>query len=167
MASVAADRSSQLKLRDAVRQTLIVCHREDVARLLLRYFDEDVGPDRLATYFNFEAHLQWWAMGQGAEAYMPMRHYGEHGGVPNPEHAKLGGIKRPAHRADNLAAPLAFLPPYAKGRRLKLLAERCSGRMYGLARLFTGKWISDTNVYPRDLHQTAKMYWVGLRRLVS
>jgi hypothetical protein len=133
---------------------------------MLRFFDLEIAKYGTETYFTFDAHLQWWVMGQGAEAYIPLRHYGEHGGLPNPEHATLGLLTRAGrHRADNLARPLAFLPQYCAGSRMKLLRERAIARAFGWARLFAGRWIANTNVYPRKLRHTARMYWVGFRRL--
>ena len=32
-------------------------------------------------YQGWDAHILWWLMGQGAEAYIPPKHYGEHGGL--------------------------------------------------------------------------------------
>lgn len=138
-----------------------------VAEILLKFYDVEVERYGLEQYFTFDAHLQWWAMGEGAEAFMPARHYGEHGGLPNPEHAKSVNVTRAGrHRADNLVAPLAFLPLYAEGSRMKLLMERLKYRAFGWARLVTGRWIADTNVYPRDWRQTARMTMVGIRRLL-
>jgi hypothetical protein len=106
-------------------------------------------------------------MGLGAEAYIPPKHYGEHGGFPNPEHRRSGLITRSGHhRADNLAAPLAFLPPYARGSRITYCRERAVARARGWGRLLVGAWIVNTNVYPRSPRSTAQMYWIGLRRLL-
>jgi hypothetical protein len=137
-----------------------------VAEHMLRFFESKIGEYGTTTYVPWDAHLQWWVMGQGAEAYIPVRHYGEHGGLPNPEHARSGLIGRAGrHRADNLAAPLAFLPQYAGGSWLSYCRERAVARALGWARLLTGRWIVDSNVYPRSAINTARMYWTGLRRL--
>ena len=136
-----------------------------VAEIFLKFFDHELTQYRLEDYFTFDAQLQWWVMGRGAEAYIPMRHYGEHGGRANPEH-KLHGLRRAGvHRADNLQAPLAFVPQYAGGSSLAFLKERLIARAYGWGRLLTGRWIIDTNVYSRGFSDTAKMYGVGVRRL--
>jgi hypothetical protein len=155
-------------IRGHCAPTVAYVINDRVARVFLRFFDSEMSRHAPESYFNFEAHLQWWAMGQGAEAYIPMKHYGEHGGLPNTEHTKFGRLSRGGrHRADNLAGPLAFLPEYAQGRRSKFLVERMMARLYGLARLLTGRWIIDTNVYSRDLRNTVTLYWLGFRRLVT
>jgi hypothetical protein len=137
-----------------------------VAECMLRFFDREIEEFGTQTYFTWDAHLPWWLMGQGAEAYIPPKHYGEHGGLPNPEHAKSGVVTRAGrHRADNLAGPLAFLPQYANGSWLSFRRERAVARLLGWARLCTGRWISYTDAYPRSLKSTAHMYWIGLRRL--
>jgi hypothetical protein len=137
-----------------------------VAECMLRFFDIEMRQFGTETYFTFDAHLQWWVMGQGAEAYMPLRHYGEHGGFPNREHGESHYVRRAGrHRADNLEAPLAFLPPYARGSWINYWKERALARALGWGRLLTGRWIEDTNVYSRTLSSTARMYWIGFRRL--
>src|SRR5262249_53207319 len=119
-------------------------------------------------YFTFEAHMQWWAMGKGAEAYIPAQHYGEHGGLPNREHATYGSLPRGGdHRADNLAGPLAFLPGYANGSRLRYRMERSKPRLRGGWRLLAGGWIVDTNVSRGGGGETVDMYGVGVSRLLS
>src|SRR6202040_1429474 len=118
--------------------------------------------------FTFDSHLQWFAMGQGAEAYIPLRHYGEHGGMPNPEHAQLGRLPRAGvHRADNLEKRLRFLPDYARGSRVRYFVERCKGRLFGWARLLSGAWVSKTNVYEISPIMMARMYVVGAKRLAG
>jgi hypothetical protein len=137
-----------------------------VAEYMLRFFDREIEEYGMETYFTWDAHLQWWVMGQGAEAYIPLKHYGEHGGVPNPEHQQSKVVTRAGrHRADNLAASLAFLPQYASGSWLSYCRERAVARALGWGRLLTGRWIVDSNVYPRSANSTARMYWIGLRRL--
>jgi hypothetical protein len=136
-----------------------------VAEHMLHFFDCKVEYG-MTTYFPWDTHLQWWVMGRGTEAYFPLRHYGEHGGLPNSEHATSGLVGRAGrHRADNLAGPLAFLPQYASGSWLTYRKERAVARALGFGRLFTGRWIVDTDAYTRSLKSTARMYWIGLRRL--
>jgi hypothetical protein len=138
-----------------------------VAEVMLRFFEHAMAAHDDGGYFTFDAHLQWWVMGEGAEAYIPPRHYGEHGGTPNTEHRMRGRLSRSGrHRADNLARPLAFLPQYAAGSRHAYWRERVEARAYGWARLFSGRWIVDTNAYTRDMTRTTRMYLIGARRLL-
>jgi hypothetical protein len=139
-----------------------------VAEIFLRFYDHELSLYSPHEYFAFDAHLQWFAMWQGAEAYMPMRHYGEHGGLPNPEHSKLAGLPRSGmHRADNLVAPLRFLPQYARGSKVRYLIERIKARLYGLGRLLMGRWIAPTNVYDYSAGARFRMYLIGAGRLLG
>jgi hypothetical protein len=137
-----------------------------VARLFLDYFSAEIACRDPYRYFTFDAHLQWWVMGRGARAFIPLRHYGEHGGLPNPEHAanRIGRSGR--HRADNLAGSLHFLPQYAKGRRMRFLAVRLASRALGFARLLTNRWIVKTNVYQNGVRQKLQMLAIGFYRLM-
>lgn len=138
-----------------------------VAEMMLNFFKSEIETYGTRAYFTFDAHLQWWVMGRGGRAYLSARHYGEHGGLPNPEHGTFSLVTRAgAHRADVLAGPLAFLPQYARGSQLIFWKERLKARAFGWARLLSGRWIVDTNVYSRNARQTVAMYWCGLRRLM-
>ena len=137
-----------------------------VAKVFLKFYDYEMSHYKPQEYFTFDAHLQWFAMGQGANAYIPLRHYGEHGGFPNPEHLARGRLSRAGvHRADNLRGPLYFLPPYARGSRMRFIWERLQSRGLGWLRLISGRWIVATNVYKITRSTRLRMYFVGMRRL--
>lgn len=70
-------------LRVHAAPTVAYVINKEVATVLLHFFRNEFAKYDPCTYYTFEAHLQWFAMGRGAEAYMPARHYGEHGGEPN------------------------------------------------------------------------------------
>lgn len=138
-----------------------------VANVLLHFYENELKTLDPTQYSTFDAHLQWFAMGHGAEAYMPMRHYGEHGGLPNVEHQDFGKLPRAGrHRADNLFGPLAFLPQYAFGSWTRFWMERLEARAYGWARLVTGRWWQNTNVYNLTSREKLKMFAVGVKRLL-
>jgi hypothetical protein len=139
-----------------------------VAEILIRFYREEMARHSPTVYWTFDSHLQWYAMGQGAEAYIPFSHYGEHGGLPNREHAEMGNLRRAGmHRADNLARPLRFMPSYANGSLTRYMAERFKARALGWARLFSGRWIVKTNAYSLSSKDKVKMFFIGARRLIS
>lgn len=70
-----------------------------VARVLLDYFEHVSTTSDLSRYFTFDMMIQWYVMGKGAAAFMPRRHYGEHGGFPNSEHQSIGKPRRVASTA--------------------------------------------------------------------
>jgi hypothetical protein len=159
--------SSEGFIRGHCAPTVAYVINNRVAELLLRFYDYEMSRYNASAYFNWEAHLQWWLMGQGAEAYIPLRHYGEHGGLPNPEHGRYGQIFRAGvHRADSLTGQLSFLPQYAGGSRIRYLVERFKARILGCGRLLSGRWIVRTNVYELSLRTKFKMYMIGAKRLI-
>lgn len=136
-----------------------------IAEILLRFYDYELSTNDPRNYFAFDSHLQWFVMGHGGEAYIPFHHYGEHGGFPNPEHRTLGRWSRKGvHRADNLIAPLKFLPKYARGSKARYLAERMKARSLGIARLLSGRWVVKTDVYDYSRRARLKMYLIGVKR---
>ena len=138
-----------------------------VAKILLEYFEYASSKYDLTRYFSFDAYLQWFAMGKGAAAYMPRRHYGEHGGLPNKEHASLGNLSHGGeHHADNLMGPLRFLPPYARGSIVRFILARAKWRLLGFGRLISGLWITATGVYDLSFIDMCRMYLVGAARLM-
>ncbi len=133
-------------------------------------------PD-LTAYSLWDTVFQWHMMGHGATCFMPYRHYGEHGGLPNPEH-KIAGHGRLAqlarrlhldvfdnHHAECLQAPLAFLPSYARGRRLLYLRTRLLAKLVGLARVFTGRVVEPGHAMTR--RERLRAYRFAFSRLVS
>jgi hypothetical protein len=137
-----------------------------VAEILIRFYHNELTLHNPTDYWNFDSHLQWFAMWQGAEAYIPFRHYGEHGGRANPEHRQLGRLSREGtHRADILARRLRFMPDYAEGSYVKFFNERCKNRTLGWARLLSGRWIEKTDVYTFSAMTKVRMYLIGARRL--
>ena len=153
-------------LRAHASPTVAYAVNARVAALLLEFFDEETRGRRPQDYLTFESHLQWWAMGRGIEAYMPARHYGEHGGFPQPEHRAAGVVTRVAHQADNLQGRLAFLPQYARGDVGALLRTRAHARLLGWVRLLSGRWIIRTDAYALRSSDIVRMYLIGLRRLL-
>jgi hypothetical protein len=137
-----------------------------VARALCDFFDDEMSRRDPTKYYPFDAHLQWEAMGRDCRAYMPMKHYGEHGGLPNPEHAAYGIPRAGQHRADNLASSLHFTPQYSFNSRLRYMAVRTHGRSLGLLRLVTSRWIAKTDAYHNNFATKARMYGVGIGRLL-
>ena len=108
-----------------------------VAQLLLEFFESEVVANAVGKYRPWDSGMGYWLLKRGVESYMPYRHYGEHGGLGNPEHARFGLGRN--HRADALLDRLAFLPVYAMGSRAKLWKGRIIGRSWGLLRLVTGR----------------------------
>jgi hypothetical protein len=153
-------------LRAHVSPTVAYVINARVAGLLLEFFDEETRGRSPRDYLTFEAHLQWWAMGRGAEAYIPARQYGEHGGFPQPEHRAAGVVKRAAHRADNLRGRLAFLPQYTKGDVGAFARARAHARLLGWARLLFGRWVIRTDAYDLSALDVLRMYIIGFRRLL-
>ena len=134
-----------------------------VARMLLSFWDEETAKRGVGNYYPYDAHMQWSVMRQGGEAYLPARSYGEHGGLPNPEHQARGVVSRSGvHRADVLAAPLAFLPPYARGSRWRYLQQRAVARVLSLARWVLGRWV--IRPWPPRARGDLRLYWLGLKR---
>ncbi|MGB7439675.1 MAG: hypothetical protein WA919_01290 [Coleofasciculaceae cyanobacterium] len=114
-----------------------------VAKHLIAYTEEirqKVGPNN---YSAWDSGVDSFLLRRKLKNYIPFRNYGEHGGVPNPEHSQNGLSK--THRADILYGKLAFFPSYAldKGRknRLKLLSVRLKARLKGIARLGIGRFL--------------------------
>jgi hypothetical protein len=111
-----------------------------VALLLLQFFDDELKANPLGEYSPFDTKVGYWLKDRGVESFIPYRHYGEHGGIGNPEH--LGaGLGRP-HQADALQGRLAFLPTYANGSTLRFWKIRIGARLWGVLRLLSGRFLA-------------------------
>ena len=110
-----------------------------VASLLLEFFDEELRANPSGKYRPWDSGMGYWLLQRGVESYIPYRHYGEHGGIGNPEHARFG-LGR-AHRADALHGELAFAPAYARGSTLRFQGTRMRARLWGVLRLLAGRFL--------------------------
>lgn len=110
-----------------------------VAAMLLQFFDEEIKSNPSGDYSPFDAKVGYWLKHRGIQSYIPYRHYGEHGGIGNPEH-DLAGLGRP-HQADVLQGSLAFSPLYAKSRFL-FYRTRTRARLWGILRLVSGRFLA-------------------------
>lgn len=162
--ALSEDRPAYLRVHASPTVAYVV--NATVARMLLEYFEHVSSKYDLSTYFSFETYLQWHLTGKGAAAYMPLRHYGEHGGLPNKEHAAIGKLSHGGeHHADNLMGALHFMPQYARGRASRFLLVRAKWHLLGVVRLLFGRWIAETNVYDLSFRDKCRMFLVGAARL--
>jgi hypothetical protein len=111
-----------------------------VAALLLEFFKEEIAGNPAGTFSVWDSRLGYWLKARGVESVIPYRHYGEHGGLANPEHARHRSGRN--HQADVLIGPLAFLPQYARGSRTRFRIMRFRAFLWGLLRLATGRLIA-------------------------
>ena len=118
----------------------------------------DPGPE---TYTPWDSGIEYYLRDRSLHNYVPWRNYGEHGGIPNPEHRQNN--LSTTHRADVLYGPLAFAPPYAMTgtqiNHIQWLKQRSYGRIKGLGRLLLQKYLRGpvlrSNSHPRRLLQFA------------
>jgi hypothetical protein len=111
-----------------------------IASLLLQFFDEQLKANPLGEYSPFDTKIGYWLNERGVDSFIPYRHYGEHGGIGNPEHV-TAGLGRP-HRADALQGRLSFLPIYANGSASRFWKIRIRARLWGLLRLLCGRFLA-------------------------
>lgn len=110
-----------------------------VANLLLRFFDREVAKNEKGGYIGWETYLGIYLRKQcGVLNYIPTYQFGEHGGLPQKEHA-IHGV-RSWHQADVLFACLEFLPTYARSSRLRYLGYRARAVARAWFRLVSGRF---------------------------
>lgn len=112
------------------------------AKYLIEFAEEINRKQEATAYSSWDSNIESFLRSKKLKSYIPFRNYGEHGGLPNPEHSQNGLSS--AHRADVLYNKLAFLPLYAtteKSSQLKFLIVRLQARLKGIARLTTGRFL--------------------------
>ena len=107
---------------------------------LAAQIEKDPGPRQ---YSPRDSGIEYYFRDLGLRNYVPFRNYGEHGGLPNPEHGRNRLSK--AHRADVLHGALAFAPMYATEHgqlsRWMWLKVRTYARIKGIGRLVLLKYL--------------------------
>lgn len=134
------------------------------ARLLIELaaqIEKDPGPRH---YSAWDSGIEYYLRDLGLHNYVPFRNYGEHGGLPNPEHGRNRLSK--AHRADVLYGKLAFAPMYAseqgKLSRWMWFKVRAYARIKGIGRLLLLKYLRGEVV--RKSRQQGALIWFAIAR---
>ncbi|MGK7890649.1 MAG: LPS biosynthesis glycosyltransferase [Leptolyngbyaceae cyanobacterium] len=132
------------------------------------------------TYYCWDSKICDFLRDRQLETFIPLRNYGEHGGLPNPEHRQHG--LSVTHRADVLYGPLAFMPLYAQpkpspspfslkswlvhiGNYIRFVGTRLRARIKGLGRLLLGKFVRGKVV--RESSVPTWLLWFSIRRQIS
>jgi hypothetical protein len=109
------------------------------ASALLAFADKEI-QESGGKYVPWDTYLSHHLRrGMDIPTYIPFKQYGEHGGLPNQEHAQFG--MRSWHQGDILAGPLAFLPLYAQGSWWRYRFIRLRARLRGWLRLVLGRYL--------------------------
>lgn len=112
------------------------------AQCLLELAEEVTQKLGATAYSSWDSSIDSFLRLRKLKNYIPWRNYGEHGGLPNPEHRQNNLTA--THRADILYGKLAFRPLYASGKsggQLKFIWVRLQARLKGIARLAIGKFL--------------------------
>ncbi|MBF2034018.1 MAG: LPS biosynthesis glycosyltransferase [Leptolyngbyaceae cyanobacterium T60_A2020_046] len=139
------------------------------ARFLMQVADEIALNPGPREYTPWDSGLDYRLRDHGFVNYVPFRNYGEHGGIPNPEHRQ--NKLSPTHRADVLYGPLSFEPFYArekgvgKPNPLRYLKGRLYGRVKGLGRLALGKYLRIPVL--KSAERPLPLAWFALRRQLT
>ncbi len=107
------------------------------AQCLIDFAEEIKNQQCGNTYSTWDSEVDSLLRSKNMQNFIPFRNYGEHGGLPNPEHQKHGLNK--IHRADVLYNKLSFLPLYVTEEIL--FVARLKARIKGIGRLLTGRFL--------------------------
>jgi hypothetical protein len=137
-----------------------------VARMLLKFFERETAKVADGRYSPWETYLGiYLRKEQGVLNYIPIYQFGEHGGIPNPEHSVQG--VRAWHQADVLMATLAFSPQYAQGRPIRYLAYRSRAYARAWARLLLLRFYDPRYINADTTRGRMAMAWFSITRLLK
>lgn len=113
------------------------------AKIFIELSDEIREKYGATNYSTWDSQVDEYLRKHQFKNFLAFRNYGEHGGIPNPEH-KQNNLST-THRADVLAGKLAFMPDYATTKNgfsvIKYWQTRAKARFKGIARLLLGKFV--------------------------
>ena len=112
----------------------------EAALCLMQFAENELETKDLSKHNLWDCRIRMFLQERGINSWVPFRQYGEHGGIPNPEHAQAGF--NPSHQADRLFASLHFLPLYARGSRLRYFCIRLKAVLRGMLRLLFGRYLT-------------------------
>jgi len=114
------------------------------AKILIEYANTIINDDTLNNYSTWDTRLRQFLQARGVNSFVPFRNFGEHGGMPNSEHANKG--LEGTHRADRLAARLHFLPLYAQNSSFSFFRIRAKAWTWGVGRLVLGRMTTKESI---------------------
>ncbi len=136
-----------------------------VAKILLAFYKEELSTKDPHRHHGWDTYLRMYVQKRGIRTFLPFRQYGEHGGMPNPEHAEKG---LPPHRADVLYGRLHFLPDYARGSKKRFLAIRAYAKLRGIGRLLLGRYLEKPTLRnTKGIKHKLHLCKYGISRLLS
>lgn len=137
-----------------------------VAQAWLELFEEHRATRDFFSYYQWDVEMPVSLRHRKlVRLYTAYKSYGEHGGIPNPEHAIHGVTSW--HQADSLAAPLAFLPAYARGSRLRYIAFRVRSRLRYAYKFFAGKYFDGWPAFMNQQGDQWKRLIFAFRRALT
>ena len=141
-----------------------VLSRESAAALQ-DFYEEEIARTNLRNYTSWETRLgSFLRKRKGIRNHIPLRQFGEHGGLPNPEHKRAG--LRDWHQADMLAGPLAFQPLYAGNSRIRYRAVPLWGWLRGWLRVMTLRFFDPRYTYADTSRGRSYMAALSVSRLL-
>ncbi len=107
------------------------------ARCLMEFADQVGQETGGKVYSTWDSQVDTVLRSHQFKNFIPFRNYGEHGGIPNPEHRQNG--LSPGHQADVLWGDLAWTPLYAKEYNVAQI--RLKARIKGVLRVLKGNFL--------------------------
>lgn len=137
------------------------------ARMLLNFFEREINKlSRVDQYLPFDSILGIYLRKEcGILNYIPIYLYGEHGGLPQPEHA--ANRVRAWHQADILMDRLEYFPVYAKGSWVRYHAFRLRSIARGWLRLVLLRFYDPRYINNDTSRGRLWMAWFSLARLLK
>ena len=136
------------------------------ASILIEFSKLVISNNPTLAYSNWETHLGIYLRKQhGILNYIPVYCYGEHGGIPQPEHSAAG--VRAWHQADILLDTLEFQPPYAKGWKLIYKVIRFRSIFRGWYRFLTLRFYHPKYINSDSAKGRFAMGLFSLKRLLK
>lgn len=135
------------------------------ASVLIEFVDWEFSRHSPQEYTLWDTYIRVFAQNRGIQCFLPLHSYGEHGGIPNPEHIQKGVTS--IHNADSLWNKLHFLPSYAQGSKFKYMYYRVIAKLKSLLRLVSGRTIERPVLVARNstLSKKIKLVALAFRRI--
>ena len=126
------------------------------AHYLCEFAENIIETNDLTEYSPWDTRMRYYIQTKGINSFISFRNCGEHGGFANREHRRVAPreyyrhLRIHNHRADVLAAPLHFLPAYAKDSHVVFWFVRTLYFMWGVGRLIAGKTLRMRDIKRQD-----------------
>jgi hypothetical protein len=137
----------------------------EAAKIFVEFGERELFEKDPFSYSVWDTYIRMYAQQRGIYGFIAYRNYGEHGGVPNPEHKKAGLPS--TNRSEVMMSALCFMPEYANNNILKYMMIRIYAKLRGVGRLLFFRFLEISTLRKATYSERYQLIKYAVVRLIT